>query len=237
MRTVRSVLTVVLGGGALLAGALAAAAPASADTVAECTDGVTVVVDFTDIGGEVESACVEEDPETGRDALELAGFTSTDDDSGLICAIDGLPDDPCGAFEGSYWAYWQVVDGDWAASTVGADEYDPTPGGIEGWRYNDGSAPPPLPGSEAVTSTDAATSEPSDETTTGDGATTRDDTSTDGADESEQTSASAEATTDAGADADGGSGPGPVLGVALGVVVIGVVVGLVIRRRGAGSTS
>lgn len=134
-------------------------ASAQADTIeVEACDGVTVVVDFSDIGGQVETGCAAGDPASGREALESAGFAPTNDDSGLICAIDAQPADPCGAFEGSYWAYWQVSDGAWLASQVGADDADPAPGDVEGWRYNDGSVPPPLPAASESEATSAASS-------------------------------------------------------------------------------
>src|SRR5690349_10703611 len=141
-RTAARLTSTLFGAATLIASAAIVAGPASADTAPECADGVLVVVDFTDLGGEVETGCAEGDPASGRAALEAAGFTPADSSPGLICTIDGQPD-PCPTeFDGSYWAYWQVVDGEWEASMIGADEADPTPGGIEGWRYNDGSVPP-----------------------------------------------------------------------------------------------
>lgn len=128
-------------------------APASASAGA-CTDGggVTVVVDFTDIGGEVVIGCAPADPATGREALEAAGFTPTDSQAGFICAIDAAPN-PCPAtFDGSFWAYWHSTkDGAWASYDVGADSSDPAPGELEGWRYNDGGVPPGItPGDAAA---------------------------------------------------------------------------------------
>lgn len=146
MTTARRALA-LLGAAAFLT-ATAASASAETDTTAVVTatcDGVTVIVDFSDLGGEVASGCAEGDPASGREALESAGFAAVNDVNGMICTIDAQPD-PCPTeFEGSFWAYWQVVDGEWVSSTVGADGSDPAPGGIEGWRYNDGTVPPPLP--------------------------------------------------------------------------------------------
>jgi len=180
-----------------------AAPPATADqavAVQEC-DGVTVVVDFTDLGGAVETGCAEGDPGSGREALESAGFTPVDSQPGLICTIDSQPD-PCPAeFEGSYWAYWQVLDGEWAASQTGADDTDPAPGDIDGWRYNDGSVPPPLP---QTGETDAS---------------------------GEQTSSDAATDEATSAPAEGGSGVPVGIWVVMGVVVVGLVVGLVVRRQ------
>lgn len=122
------------------------------------TSGVTVVVDFTDVGGQIEIGCASSDPATGRAALEAAGFMPTDSQPGLICAINANPN-PCPAtFEGSFWSYWHSSrDGEWTSYQVGADSSDPTPGEIEGWRYNDGSAGPGIsPADAAATLPEAA---------------------------------------------------------------------------------
>lgn len=133
--------------GATLAAAVVPAAPGAAMVpAAACVgeEGVTVVVDFTDLGGGIEVGCAAGDPATGRDALAAAGFTPADGAyPGMICTIDAQPE-PCPAeFTGSYWAYWSAEDGGaWAAYQVGADAADPAPGAVEGWRYNDGATPP-----------------------------------------------------------------------------------------------
>ncbi len=136
------------------------AAPASASGGA-CgdDDGVTVVVDFTDVGGAIEVGCAPGDPISGRGALEAAGFAATDSQPGMICAIGALPD-PCPeTFEGSYWSYWNSTDGgDWVSYQVGADSSDPAPGDIEGWRYNDGSVGPGIAPADVVSTERATTS-------------------------------------------------------------------------------
>jgi hypothetical protein len=137
--------------GALLAGALAmgglllAAPPAAAASEDGCIDagGVAVVVDFTELGGAVEVGCATSDPDSGRAALESAGFHPADSQPGLLCAIDSLPD-PCPkTFQGSFWSYWHSTpDGEWTSYQVGADASHPVPGTLEGWRYNDGTTGP-----------------------------------------------------------------------------------------------
>jgi len=113
-------------------------------------EGVTVVLDFTDLGGRIEVGCAEGDPTSGREALESAGFTPTDSSPGMICAINSQPD-PCPEeFTGSFWSYWHGEDGQWTTYEVGADEADPAPGDVEGWRYSDGSAGPGLAPTAAV---------------------------------------------------------------------------------------
>lgn len=135
------------------------ASPATASPEA-CADGsgVTVIVDFTDIGGEVVAGCAPSDPATGREALEAAGFSPTNSPSGFICAIDAAPD-PCPeSFEGSFWAYWHsTADGAWTSYTVGADSSDPVPGQLEGWRYNDGTVPPGIAPADAANALPATT--------------------------------------------------------------------------------
>lgn len=162
----------VLAGAALLplsvaSVASAAPAPAAATPSGACTDGqgVTVVVDSTELGGSVEVGCAT-DPATGTEALTQAGFVDTRDDAGMICAISGLPD-PCPTtFEGQYWSYWYAEDGTWQAYMEGSDTAVPAAGGVEGWRWSDGSAGPDvdlasLTAAEATaTPTTASTSEP-----------------------------------------------------------------------------
>jgi hypothetical protein len=130
--------------------------------------GVTVVVDFTDVGGDVEIGCAEGDPATGRQALIDAGFRATDSAPGMICAINSAPD-PCPAtFDGSYWSYWSAQPGEtWSAYAVGADSSTPQSGAFEGWRYNDGaSGPSLLPASVQRAGATAPSAEASPATTT-----------------------------------------------------------------------
>lgn len=105
--------------------------------------GVTVVVDFTDLGGSIETGCAIGDPATGRTALSSAGFSAVDGTPGLICAIDAQPD-PCPTtFNGDYWSYWHAKPGaEWASYQVGADSSKPDRGEVEGWRYSNGAVGP-----------------------------------------------------------------------------------------------
>lgn len=119
--------------------------PGEVPATGACADatGVTVVVDLTEVGGDVVAGCAAGDPATGRQALVDAGFTVADSTPGMICAINSAPD-PCPeTFDGSYWSYWSAEPGaDWTAYPIGADASDPAPGAFEGWRYNDGSTGP-----------------------------------------------------------------------------------------------
>ncbi|NCT90763.1 hypothetical protein GXB85_07360 [Cellulomonas sp. APG4] len=198
----------------------AAAAPApvltAVPTGEACADdaGVTVVVDLTDLGGEVEVGCAEGTPASGAQALADAGFTDTRDSAQMICAIDDLPN-PCPTtFEGSWWSYWSAeADGEWVAYEVGADQSTPQPGAVEGWRYFDGSAGPTVTPAEALATAEVAQEdEPGDET------------GSDGA-------AADDAGTTPGDEDEPGSVTPLVLGAALAVLLVAAVVGLTRRRR------
>lgn len=215
----------VLAGVALLVPLFAA--PVAADNTQEpagaCTDdGVTVVVDLTDLGGEVEVGCAEGEPESGRDALESAGFETADSQPGMICAINSLPD-PCPEeFDGNYWAYFTAEDGgEWTPSMEGADTAVPAPGAFEGWRYNDGSEAPdfePVAAAQSDTEAPAAeeeSSEATDEATAADDENSSDDAQ-DAATES---------------DSDSGIGTWGVVGIIVAVAVIVAVLGWILSRR------
>lgn len=181
-----------------------------------CTgeDGVTVLVDFTDVGGEIEVGCAEGDPASGREALEAAGFTPEDSQPGMICTVDGLPD-PCPEeFEGSFWSYWYVEDDAWTSYQVGADEADPTPGSVEGWRYFDGSAGPQIDPAEALAAASA------------DDAAAREQESTEDASADKDDAAQMEE------DAEGFDPSGLITAGVLALVLIAGIV-LVLRRRSA----
>ena len=134
--------------------ALCAASPAVAKTgaprtavTAACTSttkGVTEVVDFTKLGGKIETACDPTNPKTGLAALTGAGFTYTfvPKYPGFVCTIDKLPN-PCnGAPATAYWSYWHAKrGGKWVYSSSGAGTYKPAPGSVQGWAFGDGKAP------------------------------------------------------------------------------------------------
>jgi hypothetical protein len=134
-------LSVLMAG--LAATGSAAATPAYA---AACTGtkGVTVVVDFTKLGGKVKTACDPANPATGLAALTGAGFTYTfvPHQPGFVCRINKKPD-PCnGAPATAYWSYWHAKrHGKWVYSSLGAGSYNPRPGTVQGWAFGAGHAP------------------------------------------------------------------------------------------------
>ena len=127
------------------------------ETSGYCTtdSGVTVVVDFRSLGGDVDVRCAADPVNTGLDALEQAGFTYSLVTSGLgalVCRIEGQPsaaaedcqDTPP---QSAYWSYWTAANGgDWKFSTSGAGSSDVAAGGFEGWSFsvNDNAQPPAI---------------------------------------------------------------------------------------------
>ena len=213
-------LTVALAAVISLSG-LASPAFAADDPAATgaCTDpaGVTVVVDFSDLGGEVEIGCAT-GAATGTEALQEAGFVDTRDASGLICAISSNPD-PCPAeFTGSYWSYWYASPGgEWISYQEGSDTAAPAPGAVEGWRYFDGTVGPTVV-APALTASAAETAESASEAPTETSATP-----------------SADGTIVATTDASTAEEPVSTLGGwvigALVIALIVAVVALLVRRR------
>ena len=217
-------------------GAVAAPAPAGEACVGD--EGVTVVVDFTDLGGELEFACAEGTPENGREALESAGFTPEDSQPGMICTINDQPD-PCPEeFDGNFWSYWHAeAGGDWESYTVGADEAEPNPGAFEGWRYSTGEEGPQITPAallgEETGDSDAGYSEASEDADTGESAETGD--SAGEADAEDSADDTGEGAGDAGdaatEDADGGSSAGMWIGIVAGIAIIGAIIAMLARRR------
>lgn len=126
-------------------------APAAHAAVCSPGSGVSVVVDFGQLGG-AKSGCAAGSPSTGLKALTGAGFGYRTNTSGMICRIDSLPDSCPGTPPvDAYWSYW-IADrgGDWAYSSKGAGNRTPPVGSVEGWAFGAGKPPaqaPPAKGS------------------------------------------------------------------------------------------
>lgn len=208
--TIKNKAPRLLATGAIVGSLLTVPVTAAATPTQACVEdeGVTVVVDFTDLGGEVEIGCAPGEPENGREALEGAGFSPEDSMPGMVCTINNLPD-PCPEeFDGDFWSYWSGEDDDWAMYDVGLDEATPEPGDVEGWRYSDGSEGPTITPTEALA--EAGESD-------GDEATEGEDTDGDNATVDSEDDSSAALPTWAF--------------VVVAVAIIGGVVALVVRRR------
>jgi hypothetical protein len=123
--------------------AVARAAPAYA---ASCTGktGISVVVDFTKLGGKVKVGCDHKKPASGLAALTRAGFTYSfvPRMPGFVCTIDRRPKKCNGAPVTAYWSYWHArPHGKWIYSNTGAGTYHPQPGSVQGWAFGNGKPP------------------------------------------------------------------------------------------------
>lgn len=146
---------------------------ASAGTSGYCKDanGVTVVVDFTDLGGNIVVRCAPGPVQSGYDgvdALEGAGFSVTGTQRwglAFVCRIQGRPssseslktdgnpdyhercvDTPPTS---AYWGYWYARNGgSWTYSSSGPKSHDAIKGGFEGWSFslNHSAGNQPAPG-------------------------------------------------------------------------------------------
>lgn len=132
----------------------AAEALGARSTPGACTtaEGVTVVIDFQELGGGSYVRCAPNAPETGFEALEQAGidYTPTTRSPGFLCRIAGKPaGDPCHVPSPAtaYWSYWLAPRGGrWCYANLGAGNRRPPAGTVEGWSFvldKSASATPP----------------------------------------------------------------------------------------------
>ncbi|MDP2774338.1 MAG: hypothetical protein Q8O61_12370 [Nocardioides sp.] len=138
---------------ALVAAAAGVGLPAPA-AAAGCpsADGVTVVVDFNELGGGVPSVCDADGG--GKKASTLfgdAGFplTYASRQPGFVCRVSGVPaSDPCvnTAPANAYWGLWwsDGKNGSWSYSSLGAASLTLPEGAYVAfsWDQSDSSAPP-----------------------------------------------------------------------------------------------
>ncbi|MGW1543029.1 flagellar hook-length control protein FliK [Streptomyces sp. NPDC002309] len=112
-----------------------------------CPDGngVTVVVDFQELGGATIIRCAPGDQATGLAALKNAGFEITGTarwGEAFICRIEGKPTaatEPCVNTPpaSAYWSYWHAPNGgNWTYSQSGASNRKPPLGSFEGWSFS-----------------------------------------------------------------------------------------------------
>lgn len=128
---------------------VALAMPAVADDAAAWTNGpcptasgVTVVVDFQELGGGVHVRCAPGAVSSGFHALQQAGidYQTTVRFPGFLCKIAGQPaNDPCvnTSPASAYWGYWVAPrGGQWCYSNWGAGNRTPPQGTVEGWSFS-----------------------------------------------------------------------------------------------------
>ncbi|MGB0101580.1 MAG: hypothetical protein WBP61_14980 [Nocardioides sp.] len=144
MRTAAKVLAQVAAATlAAAAWAVAPVAPAQAATCASA-DGVTVVVDFHELGGGAPAVCVGDGG--GRKASDLfpaAGFRLdyVQRQPGFVCQVSGKPaDNPCinTPPADAYWGLWwsDGKSGAWSYATTGASGLTVPDGGYVAFSWN-----------------------------------------------------------------------------------------------------
>ncbi len=123
---------------------IASSEPAMAWTEGACptADGVTVVVDFQELGGGVYVRCAPGASSTGFEALQRAGidYRTTIRFPGFLCRIADKPSsDHCidASPASAYWSYWLAPrGGQWCYSNWGAGNRNPPEGSVEGWSFS-----------------------------------------------------------------------------------------------------
>ena len=137
----------------ILTAAAGVALPVPAATAAACSSaaGVTVVVDFHELGGGVQQVC---DAGSGQSAAARfvdAGFDldRVQRQPGFVCRVDGLPaDDPCVNTPpaDAYWSLWwsNGESGTWTFASQGIDSLKVPDGGAVAlsWKGSSESSPP-----------------------------------------------------------------------------------------------
>ncbi len=144
------VLALLLGPALVAPGATGECASAAAAASGDLR--VSIVVDTG--SGSPSAVCVAVSPgATGADVLaERSRVLGTPaprwDGSGLLCAIDGVPESGCGERTDDgyrYWSYWNGDGGSWAYSPIGPATKRVKVGGVEGWHFVEGAGNPTDP--------------------------------------------------------------------------------------------
>lgn len=127
--------------------------------------GVTVVIDFQDLGGGIWLRCAPGAVGSGLEALQQAGISWTPAVrfAGFVCRINDKPSaggtpmsdgstlrDPCITTSPAeaYWSYWTAPrGGNWCYSSLGGGNRTPPQGTVEGWSFSykrtASTSPPP----------------------------------------------------------------------------------------------
>ncbi|GEP33283.1 hypothetical protein NSZ01_10510 [Nocardioides szechwanensis] len=142
-----------LSAAALVAAAAGAGVPAPA-AAAGCSsaEGVTVVVDFNELGGGVPSVCdADGGGKKASTLFEDSGFdlSYASRQPGFVCRVSGVPtSDPCvnTAPANAYWGLWwsDGKTGSWSYSSLGAQSLTIPAGGYVAfsWDQSESSAAP-----------------------------------------------------------------------------------------------
>ena len=152
-RVLRRLVIAALVFGAALTGWTVDDAGAWSNGACLTSSGVTVVIDFQELGGGVHIRCAPGAVGSGLEALRQAGidFQTAVRFPGFVCKIAGRPgNDPCvnTSPASAFWSYWIATrGGQWCYSNWGAGNRTPPQGSVEGWSFSldktGSSSPPP----------------------------------------------------------------------------------------------
>jgi hypothetical protein len=156
----------------VLVAAVGLALPAAPASAATCSSGagVSVVVDFHELGGGAQTACVADGGgKSGTALFSSAGFglTYVQRQPGFVCRVNGVPkaeDDPCVNTPpaDAYWGLWwsDGKSGQWTYATTAAGGLSVPDGGYVAFSWNGNasrSAPGVSPAAHAATPTPTTT--------------------------------------------------------------------------------
>lgn len=138
----------------VLTGALLLTALLAPVALADDGKQVGLVIRWSDGSEHTEIVSVDADA-TGLDALLASSVEVATYDAGFgmaVCSIggEGCPANDCFCDAEHFWGYWNLVDGEWVASAVGAANHVPADGAVDGWTWTgfdaefDPTVEPPL---------------------------------------------------------------------------------------------
>ena len=168
MRTLASLLR--LTAASLLVAAVGLTLPVGAASAATCTsgNGVSVVVDFHELGGGVQTACLAGGGRSGSSLFTSAGFALTEvqRQPGFVCRVAGKPaSDPCVNTPpaNAYWAlYWaDGKSGSWTYASTAVGSLTVPEGGYVALSWSAGARSAPGVTPAAHTSAPTPTPKPS----------------------------------------------------------------------------
>jgi hypothetical protein len=169
----------LVGGGVVLGLGPTALLPTAGAATCTSGGGVSVVVDYRELGGGVTTACAADGAGKSATAIvESVGVSLTyaQRQPGFVCRVNGVPtSDPCVTTSpaDAYWGLWwsDGKSGSWTYSSYSSGSLTVPAGGSVGWAWKQGSgnaappgvAPPVFAASPSPTSSpsSAPTSSPS----------------------------------------------------------------------------
>jgi hypothetical protein len=146
-RRVRASPRNLLFGLSLVAGGLVAAITAAGPALADGQVCAGIVIDDGSSGTAVTHGATVTPGSSDLDLLHTAGDVVTQNNAGLVCAIDGYPPNGlqnCLSSKHGLYYYWSYWEGDpatdtWTYASIGPAEHTVSAGQsyVEGWRYQD----------------------------------------------------------------------------------------------------